>query len=597
MSDGGVLLAKLAFALHQMTWLATYAIAAFGAGQRLLAPLAMADLDAGLRTSLRIAAGIGVFVVVLFLLAATGLLVSNAVLLPVLAGLAAAAAHGVSVVRSSRRIPVWIRPGQVSLRAWFWVLLILLSVIPLLTRALQIPFQFDELMYHLPTARDWAREGGLTVNESLRYPLSAFNFHLLYAAALVLGNDVFAHLIHAFAGVLVAVGVFSVGRRYFDRRVGFLAAVQTIVATLWFYETAYVDLGVGLFLFFGFAALALAREQRDARWIYVAAFFAGLAVGTKYQGLFYLPVLALLVLAVERRPSVLVRAALVLFFVGGYWYLRNLWVSGDPLHPIGGGLFGYWLWNADDLKTQYRDLDGVRGWPEWSLCVAAASVFFLKGSSGIYRGMVAAALGSVLIWILVSGYPRYLVPVYPLLALLSAFVFVRVFDLIGLGSGVGALSARLGRPWRVVLPSVLLLVIGFSYIDDAKLGWGRIAPIAEARDALLRQRFAAYEILSDVDPDAGLRVFQLGFEGEIYYFPVPVIGDWFGPGRYSEVARRLGDGAQLAEYLASMDTNALLINRRHPSFADLALDPDIDRYFTLVRRTDRAELYRLKDRG
>ncbi|SDW64774.1 ArnT family glycosyltransferase [Thiocapsa roseopersicina] len=596
MSDAGALSAKLAFALDQLTWLATYAIAAFGAGQRLLAPLAMADLDAGLRSSLRLAAGIGVFVVSLFLLAATGLLVSNAILLLVLSGLVAAAAHGLTVVRSSRKIPVSVRPGQVSPREWFWILLILLSVIPLLTRALQIPFQFDELMYHLPTARDWAREGGLTVNESLRYPLSAFNFHLLYAAALVLGNDVFPHLIHAFAGVLVAVGVYSVGRRYFDRRTGFVAALQTIIATLWFYETAYVDLGVGLFLFFGFVALALAYEQQDARWIYLAAFFAGLAVGTKYQGLFYLPVLVLLALAVERRPSVLVRASLVLFFVGGYWYLRNLWISGDPLHPIGGRFFGYWLWNADDLRAQYRDLDGVRGWPEWYLCVAAASVFFLKGSSGIYRGLVAAVLGSALIWILVSGYPRYLVPVYPLLALLSAFVFVRVSDLIGLGRRVGALWARLGKRWRVALPSILLLIIGFSYIDDAKLAWGRIAPTADARDAVLRQRSAAYEILSDVDPDDGLRVFQLGFEGEIYYFPVPVTGDWFGPGRYSEVARRLGKGAELAGYLASMDTNALLINRRHPSFADLALDPDIDRYFTLVRRTDRVELYRLKDR-
>ncbi|NJO56424.1 MAG: glycosyltransferase family 4 protein [Rhodospirillales bacterium] len=91
MSDAGALLAKLSFALHQMTWLAIYAIAAFGAGQRLLAPLAMADLDAGLRTSLRLTAGIGVFVVSLFLLAATGVLVSNAVLLLVLSGLVAAA--------------------------------------------------------------------------------------------------------------------------------------------------------------------------------------------------------------------------------------------------------------------------------------------------------------------------------------------------------------------------------------------------------------------------------------------------------------------------------------------------------------------------
>ncbi len=595
MGDSVGFFAKLAFALSQLLWLVTYGVAAFGAGQKLLGSLGILELDVWLRTSLRITAGIGIFIVSLFLLSAMGWLVPTTVLLLLTFGWLAALVHGWSVVKSSGEIRVFARLKRVTPKDWLWFVVIVLTAIPLLTRAVAIPFQFDELMYHLPTALDWAEQGGLVVNEWLRYPLSAFNFHLLYAASLVLGNDVFPHLIHGFAGTLITVGVFSVGRRYFEWRVGFLAALQTLYVTRWFYESAYVDLGVGLFLFFGFVAIALAYEQRDSRWVYVAAFFAGIAVGTKYQGLFYLPALVMLVLAFERRLSVVARAALILFIAGGYWYLRNLWISGDPLHPIGGHIFGYWLWNADDLKGQYLDFDRIRSFPEWYLCFAAASVLFLKGSSIIYRGLVAGGLVSVLIWIFISGYPRYLVPVYPLLALLSAYVFVRILDISGITHRFVSLYETMKKSWRSFLVISLVLVLGFNYVHDAKRFWGRIAPDAEARDTLLRKWSAAYEILADVDQPNELRLFQLGFEGEIYHFPTPVIGDWFGPGRYSEVIRRMGDGAELARYLAEINTNALLINRSTPPFADMVLDANIDRYLTLIARTDRAELYRLND--
>lgn len=46
---------------------------------------------------------------------------------------------------------------------------------PTLFAPLGPPISWDELMYHLPQARQWALSGQLSVNEWLRYPWFLYN--------------------------------------------------------------------------------------------------------------------------------------------------------------------------------------------------------------------------------------------------------------------------------------------------------------------------------------------------------------------------------------------------------------------------------------
>ena len=61
-------------------------------------------------------------------------------------------------------------------------------LVAVLLRTVLMPFRpataWDEVMYHLPHAFQWAENGYLSVNSWLRFPWFPYNYDLLYATAL-----------------------------------------------------------------------------------------------------------------------------------------------------------------------------------------------------------------------------------------------------------------------------------------------------------------------------------------------------------------------------------------------------------------------------
>lgn len=390
----------LVFALEQYLLLILIITGAYGLGRPLTGWMrGSLVLPRVLTIPLQVGAGIGVAMISLFVAGLLGQFRVHLIGTLLLIGLSFAFAplllrpsrlrvSAMRMARALKRIPISV---------WWWVAIALAVSFPLLLRPLQLPLEWDELMYHLPYARFWAQQGGLTVNEWLRYPLFPYNMDLLYGAALVFDNDVLPHLIHAFTGALTAVLTFAVATRFMDWRVGLVAAILLLHATRWGWSNAYIDLGLMLFWSCAFTALALRHQLGDRRFSYLAAFFAGVAVGVKYQGLFYLPVFVILALTVERRLAVINRALLIFLGVGGYWYLRNWFISGDPVHPIGGYLFGFWLWSPGDLAAQFYELETVREWPNWYFLPALGAAAFWRRSTAFYRGLLLCATASVVI--------------------------------------------------------------------------------------------------------------------------------------------------------------------------------------------------------
>ena len=82
------------------------------------------------------------------------------------------------------------------------------------------PAAFDELMYHLPYAREVAHSGSLGIHEWLRYPWFPYNYNLLYAAALLVGDDVLPHFLNALAGWLSVWMVYRLGVQHAEPRGG-----------------------------------------------------------------------------------------------------------------------------------------------------------------------------------------------------------------------------------------------------------------------------------------------------------------------------------------------------------------------------------------
>lgn len=477
---------------------------------------------------------------------------------------------------------------------WPWIALAVAAVLPLLVKPLLPPQDWDELAYHLPYARFWAEQGALAVNPWLRFLLMPYNMQLLYSAALVFGNDVLPHLLHAFTAALTLLLTFAAACRYFDWKTGVVAVVLLAFATRWGWSTANVDFGAMLFWSCAFMSLAVRHESGDQRFVFLAAFFAGLAVGVKYQALLYLPVFALLVWCLERRPSVLARTVLIFGFAATFWYFRNLVISGNPVHPVAGDWLGYWIWNADDLNGLNSDLTRAREWPPLYLLCSAGRLFFWRGAGGMQRRILLTAAASVAVWAIVSGYPRYLVAVYPMLALLSAGVFIRFFRYIGLATGLTASWKQSGTIKRVLVLATLTFSLLLGGFLDAKKYFHLITPDPASRVAWLKQHFEGYALLQSLPEGRPEAVYQLGFEGELYYLGPRARGDWFGPGRYSDVMTLSTDARALASHLEGLGADGFLINLGRKPFSDQSWDSAMEQYFELIGQTQAAALYKLR---
>ncbi|MEQ9464822.1 MAG: hypothetical protein RJQ10_14255, partial [Haliea sp.] len=290
-----------------------------------------------------------------------------------------------------------------------------------------------------------------------------------------------------------------------------------------------------------------------------------------------------LALVLERRFRVVVCAILVFAVTGGYWYLRNYLLSGDPVHPVGGPVFGFWLWDAGDLASQFDDIGRAALWRHWVYLPALLAVFLWRQSSPFLRGLVVCAAASLLIWYAGSAYWRYAVPIYPMLALLTAWVGTQLWPV----TASAILWRRLPRGAGVALLLVLLLASGLQLAKELS----RLHPDGESRARYLVAEHAGHALLASLPELPGRVLYQLGFEDQIYYLPSATIGDWFGPARYADVMALSGDAQALARHLEQLGADMLLVNLRRAEFPTFDDNPGMEEHFQLLARSDQAALY------
>ncbi len=548
---------------------------------------------------LQATAGLGLVTLFCILIASYGALTVFPLLAILAAGIVLTIPSLITIMRNSNPSLDSMKISHLGLIPSVLVFLAAAAVISnALVRPLTLPLGWDEVAYHLPTAQAWAESGRLVVTDWLRYTLFPFNMELLYAGALILGNDVTAHLVHAFTGFLAIALTFSVARIFVPVPLAALASVFLFYAIKQPLLTADIELGLMLYIFGAFATLGFCYLEKRKSLTFLAAFFIGLALGTKYQAMFFLPALAVAFLMIERDWKMLGLAALVVILTGSYWYARNFFVSGDPIHPFGGSVMGYWLWNADDIRRQFLDLQGVRKLPPWYLLLSAGSPIFWRTSALVLKGSMVATFVAVFVWFIVSGYDRYLMPIYPMLAILSSYFLYRLFTVFSGQKIFTKYWEKLGRKAQLAFIFVILLSITYdwgksTYKDIKEL----VLPDSFERITLLQDTYPGYELLSALDMPLFGTLYQLGFEDEIYYLGTPILGDHVGKARYRGVLLNVRKSADLSSHLRSIGAKYLMVNLvRHTTFIDKATaDPSFYEHFEVLSTTPRAVLYEVKE--
>jgi hypothetical protein len=288
---------------------------------------------------------------------------------------------------------------------------------------------FDSTWYHGPFAAGFSQSGNTWDLHFIApqflawfYPANGEIFHAV--GMLAFGRDVLSPLLNLgwFVGCLAAC--WCIGRPY---RVGpwslTLGAIALSVPALADQAGEARNDIVGIFFLLAAVAIAL-NGKRDARTALVAGLAAGLAAGTKLN--FLLPAAVLVVgLAViaprADRWRTLAASSLAALAGGGYWYLRNLIHTGNPLpwvHHLGpidlpapeqalGGreahsVLGYLtdgsVWSDWFLPGLHHGLWIV--WPLLLLAALGGLVLALVRGVPLQRVAALVGLAGALVWLI-----------------------------------------------------------------------------------------------------------------------------------------------------------------------------------------------------
>jgi 4-amino-4-deoxy-L-arabinose transferase-like glycosyltransferase len=309
------------------------------------------------------------------------------------------------------------------------------------------------------------------LNSAVYYDKPPFLFWLIAGSAKVIGgmNETAARLPSAFFGLLTLILVFFFGKRLFDERTGFFAALVLATCGEFFWLARRADLDIVLTFFTTIAILLfyVGFQQKGWRYLYYLLAYAAMAVGffTKLYPALICPFFAVGGYVLWQRrfrffidPAHLPGIFLFAVLVGGWLYLAYLqggqdYLLGLLLHKTASTFFVtaghrepffYYLWNfpANFLP--------------WTLFVPSAIIYGLKvkEKKEIFFLSLWVALIFVFFSLAQAKRELYILPVYPAAALVVGRFL----------ADVGSKKVKDPRlfSWPLLLMLAILFIMGIA---------------------------------------------------------------------------------------------------------------------------------------
>ncbi|MCX5779167.1 MAG: glycosyltransferase family 39 protein [Elusimicrobia bacterium] len=311
---------------------------------------------------------------------------------------------------------------------------------------------YDAQYYQVGIPLKWLLDHRIATTEYTVASFFPFNINLLFMIAHMFGNDITAKMVSFVCGISVCWGIYQFGKRFFTREVGVVAAlifycVPQVMIGSW---KAAVELGIAVFDFGTVFALMYYIVKKERGWLVLAGVLCGLSMGSKYTGLVFCFIPAVMTLAIAgvwRRQSIyalcrdIALFSLIAVAVCSPWYIRNYIASGNPVFPFFWGKIGFlklkmtqslfsdpppppfsfynyfcFLWPSTMGTLQQESFLG----PVFLVFIPYILVFkridFKIKILGVYM------LFSVLFWaVLGRFYMRYLIPTLPVISIVFAY--------------------------------------------------------------------------------------------------------------------------------------------------------------------------------
>jgi len=497
------------------------------------------------------------------------------------------------------------------------VLFAILIISPVLLLPLYPPTAFDSTMYHLPYAKIYTQESRIVFTPYLRYAVSPQTNEMLFTLAIRLYDGVSAQLIQFLMVGMLTIGLSAFGRRHFSQRAGIWGAAIFLSnpMVLWLGASAYIDVGLALFVSMAIYSIFNWMHSKETRWLILGALFLGFSAGSKYSALFFLILLGLLVLAIEVKNKKFLHAFLFIVIVAAIaspWYFRNWYYTGNPVFPFFGHIFGYEWWSPQDLYGQLNEMrsHGIGKSVQsflllpWNLAFKQPKFLMEAPYSPIYlfalpflffglkrpkiRALIIIVFLYTLFWFNSAQVLRYLMPIMPILSLAVAASFKSFLERPFLNK----------VPWVkqgivTLVVSILLFSPGWSY-SIYKIERDDYPPCTEAeQEFYLTEKFPSFPAYKYLNQTRGRQysIYALFDTNLAFYADGVFMGDWFGPARYEKIYKNFDNVKSIHRELRTLGADYFLVKRGGVPIEPPPEDFFSPSYFKLIMKGDHFLLF------
>lgn len=243
--------------------------------------------------------------------------------------------------------------------------------------AMAPPISTDELHYHFPQARALAESGqvGHSWDGHYFYGNIPKLGEVVFAMGLSISNYSLAHALNYLVMVGFLLIVFTIVRRRYGMRAGVFVTTLLLLFEdfTWNSTVGFVDSMTTAYEVGALLLVASWMERKKDRLLIVAGILLGLSLSVKYSPLPTALYLMVIILLTNWRKILLFTVPA--FLTGGYWYIKNWLLFGNPFYPMYFGHRGVseesyqglmnaiWQWEP---KTFATFMSKLRRWQTYS---------------------------------------------------------------------------------------------------------------------------------------------------------------------------------------------------------------------------------------
>ncbi len=390
----------------------------------------------------------------------------------------------------------------------------------------------DALCYHLQVPKRFLQHGATFFDPDLHETVYPLLTEMLYAVALAFRGPVACRLIQWVLGLVFALNVSALARPCLGTRAWWAGTIALLVPAISNGMSAPLN-DVALAAFGSAALVAWSRyhEAPCARRACLAGVLTGFALGVKYPSLVLAALLftTIAARAIQRRPRYLGDAAcfgLVALLVGGIWYARAAFYTGNPVYPFFRHTFG-----GAGLDEVLDPIKRPMTVSAWNLLTALGPLTLQPGRFDSFSHQFGPLFLLFLPALLIERPPRR---VAAIAALGYAFLIICLtqrqsmrFVLIALGPLSVAVAwiasrwyDRKTRPARLLL-GLMVVALGFEAglaVARARHGLGVVTG-HEPADAYLARREPTFQVGTWIDRELPAKARIIGQDHRGFYIP------------------------------------------------------------------------------